>query len=82
MDKIPCGRTEEDKHLCCRRKHKWYNTKLKIENIRLCKNPIKRKRLFVIQSSIYCRYCGQCVESAGGCSLYETLVEYFFGPWL
>lgn len=42
MDKIPCGRTEEDKHLCCRRKHKWYNTKLKIENIRLCKNPIKR----------------------------------------
>lgn len=23
---MPCGRTEKDKHLCCKRRHKWYNT--------------------------------------------------------
>lgn len=47
MNNIPCGRTEEDKYLCCRRYHNWYNTKLVIKNIRFCKNPIKRKCFFI-----------------------------------
>lgn len=80
--KFPCGRTEEDQHLCCRREHRWYNTKLVIERVRLCKNPIKRKQLFAVQSTIYCRYCGSAVEMAAGCSLLETVLEYIFGPWL
>ena len=80
--KIPCGRTEADKHLCCKRKHKWYNTKLKIENIKLCNNPIKYKQIFRVQSSIYCKYCGSIVELASGKSLFKTILEYFCGPWL
>lgn len=81
-ESIPCGRNENDSHLCCKRKHKWHNTKLKIEQIRLCKNPIKYKKLFIVQSSTYCKYCGSIVEFASGCSLKETILEYFFGPWL
>ena len=80
--RIPCGRTEEDKHLCCKRKHKWYNTKLEIENVKLCNNPIKYKKFFRVQSSIYCKYCGTIVEIASGQSLFETILEYFCGPWL
>lgn len=79
--RIPCGRTEADIHLCCKRRHKWYNTVLVIERIRLCKNPIKRKRLFVVQSSTYCIHCRSVVTSAGGCSLAGTIREYLFGHW-
>ena len=82
MNNIPCGRTEEDKYLCCRRYHNWYNTKLVIENIRFCKNPIKRKCFFIVSGSIYCKICGSCVESFGGSSLIETIAEWLFGPWI
>lgn len=80
MNKIPCGRSEKDAWLCCLRNHKWYNTKLKITSIRLCKHPIKRKKLFVVSSETYCRYCGSCISNGGGQSLWGTIVAYFLYP--
>ena len=81
MRSFPCGRTEEDAWLCCRRQHKWYDTKLKICYIRLCKHPIKYKKLFIVQSEIYCRYCGSCISSSVGQSLWDTIVDYFRSPY-
>lgn len=81
-EKIPCGRTEVDSCLCCRRHHKWYNTRLVIEKIRICKEPIKRRKLFIVQGSVYCRVCGSCVESFGGATLHDVLLERIFGPFI
>lgn len=81
MTKIPCGRTEEDLWLCCLRDHKWYDTRLKIESIKVEKHPFKRRKLFRISFEIYCRHCGSCIESAGGASFMETLKSYFLQPY-
>lgn len=80
--KIPCGRTEADSYLCCRRKHKWYNTKLVIESVQICKNPIKRKQFFRVKGSVYCRFCGMKIEGFAGASLFGTIFEWLFGPFI
>lgn len=81
-EKIPCGRTEEDKHLCCRRNHKWYNTRLVIDGIRICRNPIKCKQIFRESGSAYCRVCGSQIELFSGLSLRETIFDWLFGPFI
>lgn len=45
--KYACGRTKEDGHLCCRRKHHWWNTK-------------KVKKQFGFYD-IHCRVCGHII---------------------
>lgn len=79
---IPCGRTEDDKWLCCRRRHrKFYEKKLVIDDI-IFAPSIKRRRLFRVAFSIYCKRCGQCIESAGGSSLLEALRDKFTDFWV
>ena len=63
--KIPCGRTEETKYMCCTRVHKWYNSYWVI--VRL-----KRPRVLLEDNSkqVYawekrCLFCGHTIQLGG-----------------
>lgn len=63
--KIPCGRNEDDKYLCCKRIHKWYNTywiikRLEHPDVAL---PNGEKGRLVLERK--CLFCGHRVQLGG-----------------
>lgn len=51
--KIPCGRIEEDKFLCCMREHHWYNSYW---------IPRRIKGTFKFTLERKCLFCGNIIE--------------------
>lgn len=52
--RIPCGRTNSDKYLCCKRKHRWYNSYWKLKRT--------GKRLSFEKK---CLICGSTIQLGG-----------------
>lgn len=65
MKKIPCGRTKENKHLCCTRTHKWYNSYWVIIRLGRPDVALENKRKAVYAWERRCLFCGHRVQLGG-----------------
>ena len=63
--KIPCGRTEETKHMCCTRVHKWYNSYWVIIRLGRPDVALENKRKVVYAWERRCLFCGRRVRLGG-----------------
>lgn len=65
MRKIPCGRTEENKYLCCTRKHKWYNSYWVIIRLRRPDVALENEKKSVYAWEKRCLFCGHRIQLGG-----------------
>lgn len=63
--KIPCGRTEETKHMCCTRAHKWYNSYWIIVRLKRPRVVLEddNKRIYAWEKR--CLFCGHVIQLGG-----------------
>lgn len=65
MKDIPCGRTKENKYLCCMRKHKWYNSYWVIKRLRNPDVALENEKQPVYAWEKRCLFCGHMVQLGG-----------------
>lgn len=65
MGKIPCGRTKENKHLCCMRNHKWYNSYWRVIRLKRPDVVLEDKKKAVYAWERRCLVCGSRIQLGG-----------------
>lgn len=63
--RIPCGRTKEDKHLCCKRNHRWCNSYWVIVRLKRPDVMLENEHKVAYAWEKRCLFCGNRVQLGG-----------------